>query len=127
MENNEEKPKMGKGQWRGPENLAHRTGRVPGTKNKQTSAIRTAYQNLVELNLENMSLWIGQVAAQNPEKAMDLMIKLSEYVIPKMSRTEVTGANGEDLFKNLTFEFGTPVNEREIDITDVEWEQTNEE
>lgn len=124
MENNEEaKPK--KTGWKGPENLAHRTGRVPGTKNKQTSAIRTAYQNLVELNLENMSLWIGQVAAQNPEKAMDLMIKLSEYVIPKLARTEVTGKDGEDLFKDLTFSFGPSIEQR-IELLDVEDAEVDE-
>ena len=104
------------GEWRGPEHLANRKGRLPGTKNKTTVAIREAYQNLVEMNLENMSLWIAQVAADNPEKAVDLMIKLSEYVIPKLARTEVTGANGEDLFKDLKFEFGPSITERIEDI-----------
>lgn len=125
MENQENKPEKKTG-WRGPENLANRSGRPTGTKNKQTSAIRTAYQNLVELNLNNMSLWIGQVAAENPEKAMDLMIKLSEYVIPKLARTEVTGKDGEDIFKNVTFEFGTPVNDRVIDAEDIEFEDADE-
>ena len=120
MENKEDKPKMGKGQWRGPESLANRDGRPAGSKNKNTSAIRTAYQNLVEYNLENMSLWIGQVAAENPEKAMDLMIKLSEYVIPKLARTEVTGSGGEDLFKNLKFEFGPSVTERMDSLDGIE-------
>ena len=104
------------GEWMGPEHLANRNGRPKGTKNKTTVAIREAYQNLVEMNLENMSLWIGQVAADNPEKAMDLMIKLSEYVIPKLARTEVTGANGEDLFKDLKFDFGPSITERIEDI-----------
>ena len=107
-----EENKPEKGVWRGPEHLANRKGRPPGTKNKATQAIRVAYQNLVEFNLENMSQWIGQVAAEDPAKAMDLMIKLSEYVLPKLARTEVTGANGEDLFKNLKFEFGPSVETR---------------
>ena len=102
--------------WRGPEHLANRNGRPRGTKNKTTVAIREAYQNLVELNLENMSLWIGQVAAENPEKAMDLMIKLSEYVIPKLARTEVTGKDGDDLFKDMRFEFGPSITQRIEDI-----------
>ena len=98
--------------WRGPKDLANRTGRKVGSKNKQTTAIRNAYQNLVEMNLENMSLWIAQVAADSPEKAVDLMIKLSEYVIPKLARTEVTGKDGDDLFKDLTFTFGPSVEDR---------------
>ena len=109
----EDKPTSG---WRGPEHLANRKGRPAGTKNKTTVAIREAYQNLVELNLENMSTWIGQVAADNPEKAMDLMIKLSEYVIPKLARTEVTGKDGDDLFKDLRFEFGPSITDRIEDI-----------
>ena len=112
MENQEPK----KGKWKGPESLANRNGRPPGAKNKNTVAIREAYQQLVEFNLENMSTWIAQVAADNPEKAVDLMIKLSEYVIPKLARTEVTGKDGDDLFKNLTFEFGPSVNDRILDI-----------
>jgi len=88
-------------------------GRPKGKPNKTTSEIREAYQLLVENNLENMTLWLTDVAADSPEKAMDLMLKLSEYMIPKLARQEVTGAEGKDLFKNITFEFGTPINERE--------------
>lgn len=88
-------------------------GRPKGKPNKTTAEIREAYQLLVENNLENMTLWLTDVAADSPEKAMDLMLKLSEYMIPKLARQEVTGAEGKDLFKNITFEFGTPINERE--------------
>lgn len=88
-------------------------GRPKGKPNKTTAEIRDAYQRLVEENLTNMTLWLADVAADNPEKAMDLMLKLSEYMIPKLARQEVTGAEGKDLFKNITFEFGTPINERE--------------
>jgi hypothetical protein len=88
-------------------------GRAKGTPNKTTAEIRDAYQKLVEDNLTNMTEWLVQVAAENPERAMDLMLKLSEYMIPKLARQEVTGADGKDLFKNIKFEFGTPINERD--------------
>ena len=88
-------------------------GRAKGTPNKTTAEIRDAYQKLVEDNLTNMTEWLVQVAAENPERAMDLMLKLSEYMIPKLARQEVTGADGADLFKNIKFEFGTPINERD--------------
>ena len=88
-------------------------GRSKGQTNKTTAEIRDAYQRLVEDNLTNMTEWLKQVADQNPERAMDLMLKLSEYMIPKLARQEVTGADGKDLFKNITFEFGTPINERD--------------
>lgn len=88
-------------------------GRPKGSKNKQTAAIRDAYQRLTESNLENMTQWINQVAADNPKEAFELMIKLSEYVIPKLARTEVTGNDGEDLFKNIKFQFGPDINDKE--------------
>ena len=88
-------------------------GRPKGKPNKTTAEIREAYQKLVEANLTNMTEWLVQVAAENPERAMDLMLKLSEYMIPKLARQEVTGADGKDLFKNIKFEFGTPINERD--------------
>ena len=39
------------------------------------------------------------------------MLKLSEYMIPKLARQEVTGADGADLFKNIKFEFGPDIND----------------
>ena len=117
MENNEDN-KPAKGVWRGPEHLANRNGRPPGTKNKKTEAIRGAYQNLVEMNLNEMSQWMRTIAADDPAKAMDLMIKLSEYVIPRLARTELTAAGGEDLFKSITFEFGPNVSDRLTDSLD---------
>lgn len=85
-------------------------GRPPGSPNKTTKEIREAYQNLVEMNLENMSAWIGQVASEDPEKAMKLVLELSTYVIPKLARQEVVGGDGEDLFKNVKFQFGPDIN-----------------
>ncbi len=95
--------------WK-PGQSGNPAGRPKGTKNIATKQIREAYQKLTEDNLDNMSMWLAQVAADNPEKAMDLMLKLSEYIIPKLARQEITGTDGEDLFKNVKFEFGPDVN-----------------
>ena len=88
-------------------------GKPKGSVNKTTKEIREAYQKLTENNLENMSAWLALVAADNPEKAMDLMIRLSEYVIPKLARQEVVGNDGTDLFKGISFNFGPSVNDTE--------------
>lgn len=92
-------------------------GRPVGSKNKATQKIRVAYQKLTEDNLENMTIWLNQIAADNPKEAMEMMLKLSEYVLPKLQRQEITGADGEDLFANLKFEFGPSVNSDERDQT----------
>ena len=85
-------------------------GRPKGAPNKTTKEIREAYQNLVEMNLDNMTMWLQEVAMVDPEKAMDLMLKLSEYIIPKLARQEVVGNDGSDLFKNVKFQFGPDIN-----------------
>jgi hypothetical protein len=120
MENKEDKPKSGPGIWRGPEHLANRKGRLLGSKNKNTQLIREAYQKLTEDNLLNMSMWIQQIAADNPEKAFKLMLEMSEFVLPKLNRTELTGNNGDDLFKSLTFEFGPSVKDRMDSLDGIE-------
>ncbi len=88
-------------------------GRPKGAKNKTTENIRKAYQQLTEDNLENMTIWLSQIAADDPKQAMEMMIKLSEYVIPKLARQEITGQDGEDLFKNVSFDFGPDINSDE--------------
>ncbi len=112
--------------FRGGDHNINRAGKKPGTKNKTTKHIREAYQKLTEDNLENMSIWISQIAAEDPAKAMDTMIRLSEYILPKLARTELTGNDGDDLFKNIKFEFGPSVEARlesedynDFDITDL--------
>jgi hypothetical protein len=68
----------------------------------------------------NMSMWIQQIAADNPEKAFKLMLEMSEFVLPKLNRTELTGNNGDDLFKSLTFEFGPSVKDRMDSLDGIE-------
>lgn len=86
-------------------------GRPKGTKNKNTKIVRQAFQQLTEDNLDNMTIWLSQVASEDPSKALDIMLRLSEYIIPKLARTEVTGSEGEDLFKNIKFQFGPDIND----------------
>jgi hypothetical protein len=69
-------------------------GRPKGVPNKSTAIVREAIANLLERNAPNMDKWLNQVAAEDPYKALDLMNKLSEYHIPKLARTEVTGLDG---------------------------------
>ena len=82
-------------------------GRPVGVGNKTTTQIKEAYQKLLEDNLDNMTLWLGKIAEKDPARATELMLKLSEYILPKLARQEVVGNDGEDLFKNVSFTFST--------------------
>jgi hypothetical protein len=82
-------------------------GRPVGVGNKTTTQIKEAYQKLLEDNLGNMTLWLGKIAEKDPARATELMLKLSEYILPKLARQEVVGNDGEDLFKNVSFTFST--------------------
>ncbi len=96
----------------GDENI-NRAGKKPGTLNKSTKLIKEAFGKLLEDNLDNMTQWVGVIAAEDPAKAMDLMLRMSERFVPKLRSTEITGADGEDLFKNVKFEFGPGIGNHE--------------
>ena len=88
-------------------------GRKRGSMNRSTKMIKEAFGRLLEDNLENMTQWLGQIATDNPKEAMDLMLRMSERFVPKLRSTEITGPEGEDLFKNVKFEFGPPIEDEE--------------
>ena len=66
-------------------------GRKGGVTNKVTTETKDAFKKLVESNHENMTIWLEKIAMTDPYKAMQLMIQLSEYFIPKLARTELSG------------------------------------
>jgi hypothetical protein len=79
-------------------------GRPKGAVNKSTAIVREAIANLLERNAPNMDRWLNEVAQEDPYKALDLMNKLSEYHIPKLARTELTGVDGEAIQHSVTWQ-----------------------
>jgi len=66
-------------------------GRPKGVPNKVTTEIRKAYEMLLYANIPQMSEWLNEIAATNPEKAMDIIIRLSPFVLPKRQSIEAHG------------------------------------
>ena len=58
-------------------------GRPKGVPNKVTTEIRKAYEMLIANNIDNMSHWLNAIAADDPEKALNILIRLSPFVLPK--------------------------------------------
>lgn len=78
-------------------------GKPKGALNKTTRDIKQAYQMLIENNLDNLTEWLKVIAKKDPEKAIRIIADLSEYVIPKLARSEFTGAGGKDFNATILF------------------------
>jgi hypothetical protein len=72
-------------------------GRRPGSPNKVTTEFRETVRRLLEENAENIIQWVGEIAKESPEKAVRAITDLAEFAAPKLSRTELTGKDGERL------------------------------
>lgn len=86
-------------------------GRPLGSKNKISEEIKEAFTSVLENRLPDVERWLLQVSHEDPAKALEILIKLSNRFLPELNRTEMTGKDGEELFKNITFNFGTPPEE----------------
>ena len=84
----------------------NRNGRPKGSANVVAQEIKEAFALTLQNKLPELEELLSRVAEQNPEKAVDLLIKLSNRFLPELSRTEMTGKDGADLFKNVKFKFG---------------------
>ena len=89
--------------------------------NQATKQIKEAFAMLLDENLGDMSTWLEQVSQDDPKAALELMIKLSERFVPKLSQQALTNEDGSDLFKSVSFNFGPP-----IDSNDRDQEEINE-
>jgi hypothetical protein len=93
-------------------------GRPPGHPNKATRAAREAIAAFVDDNADRMQEWLDAVAngvprcdaegnqrydddgeplwlvPPNPEKAYNMLRDVVEYHVPKLARSEMTGAGG---------------------------------
>ena len=68
---------------------ANPNGRKAGVPNKATKDIKQHYADLIAGNLDRIQGWLDRVAEQNPQAAIDLLIKLSPFVIPKNVAQEI--------------------------------------
>ena len=86
-----------KGEHRHP-----KAGRRKGTPNKITADIRTSIKLLSERNVTGFEALIDRVAKKDPARAMDLHLKVLEFNIPKLQRTEMTGLDGAAMSVELS-------------------------
>jgi hypothetical protein len=74
-----------------------KVGRKKGVPNKITSDIREILKSILDHKAPEAEKWLEKTAKEDPARALDLMLRICEYHIPKLARTEVTGADGGGL------------------------------
>ena len=95
-------------------------GRQKGTPNKVTARLREAFTVLLEDNMVKVQELFDKVAEKNPQKALELLLKLSEFALPKLRAIEVNNEQ-EDKQTSLNINIidtGVPLASCEDDVVD---------
>jgi len=75
-------------------------GRAKGVPNRATAAAREAFAQFVDGNAHRFQGWLDEVAndpKHGAKVALELVLQVSEYHIPKLARTEHVGKDGGDI------------------------------
>lgn len=85
-------------------------GRSTGTPNKTTEQLRAFWQLLLE---ENEAKIKKELSTLEGKDFLNAIFQMTEYVLPKLQRTEITGADGDEL--NIIFRIATEQDANEGD------------
>jgi hypothetical protein len=94
-------------------------GRQRGTPNKATARLREAFTELLEDNIGKVQELFDKVAEKNPQKALELLLKLSEFALPKLRAVEVNNESEEAMHTSLNISIidtGVPLASCEADV-----------
>jgi hypothetical protein len=69
-------------------------GRKKGIPNRCNAAVKFAFAAFMDLNLPKVQALWDEVAATDPKGAIQLLLDVSERLVPRLARTEITGENG---------------------------------
>lgn len=64
-------------------------GRPVGALNRSTEQMKLTLARAANKTLDTIGEDLERIRKDNPEKAIELSLKLMEYVMPKLSRTEM--------------------------------------
>ncbi len=83
-------------------------GRQKGTPNRSTAEIKELLNQIISNNLDNINQWIKKVSKDDPAKALELLLKVAPFVLPKAtSNIDITtkgkSVNG-DVYNKLSME-----------------------
>jgi hypothetical protein len=64
-------------------------GRPKGALNRSTEMMKITIARAIDNTLNTLSADLEKIKKKDPERAIELALKLMEYTLPKLSRTEV--------------------------------------
>ncbi len=65
------------------------TGRPKGAINRSTEMMKLTIARAVDNTLNTLSADLDKIRKDDPERAIELALKLMEFTLPKLSRTEM--------------------------------------
>ena len=68
-------------------------GRPAGSLNRATTEVREALVGLTVANTPKLQEWLDRVAKHNPKAALEIYVKLVEFVIPRLARHSLESSN----------------------------------
>jgi hypothetical protein len=69
----------------------NKSGRPAGALNRSTEQMKLTLARAANNTLNNIAEDLEKIRKKDPERAIELSLKMMEYVIPKLSRTELKG------------------------------------
>jgi hypothetical protein len=67
----------------------NKSGRPAGALNRSTEQMKLTLARAANNTLNNIAEDLEKIRKKDPERAIELSLKMMEYVIPKLSRTEM--------------------------------------
>jgi hypothetical protein len=72
-------------------------GRPKGTPNKTTMIVRELFARILEEEQDNFREALEHLRVNQPKEYVQVITKLSQRFLPEMTRSEITGLDGEPL------------------------------
>ena len=70
-------------------------GRPKGTPNQVSQRIRETFANLLEGREEELHEALNKLKERDPKAYLEMYVKISQRFVPEVSRSELTGMDGE--------------------------------
>ena len=79
-----------------------------GSPNKVTQELRERFKEFADNNFDNCQEWLDRVAKTDPDKALDIYLRLTERVIGKAPQQIDITSGGKTIKAPIINAYGTP-------------------